>query len=427
MQGMTSMPGMLGMTGMTGMHGMHGMPGMPAMLPGMPLGMALPPGSGPAAVALKDAVGIGGCEAKGGTGTMGGKDGGMDAMLSEFMKSCKTEKDFKRMEKMMHDMADQMEKMAKAISGKNAGGAGAGAAQAMDPSAMMGMMGMMGLGMDPSMMAAMGGATPGKAAKNNGSGGQTTAKGEGDMMMQQMMMGMMGGGMQGGSQVDDKAKSQMQMYAAAADAQQTQYMQQYQFYQQMRAQEQQKKAKTETVEPSRFKENFRPMRLCKHLITLGFCRPGRDCTFAHNYDELHPASPDLPTDWKNESDSHGGTGALAEQGEVEESKVPDMRLKKKKEMCGRYSRGECSLGKICPFAHTESELGTVGLAVCGKVKTRLCVFWDASSQTAKGCIYGRNCNNAHGEWEIGTKRPPPELCPPMKRRRDGESVIAGRD
>lgn len=40
---------------------------------------------------------------------------------------------------------------------------------------------------------------------------------------------------------------------------------------------------------------------------------------------------------------------------------------------------------------------------------------------------GKNCNNAHGEREIGTKRPPPELCPPMKRRRDGESVIRGRD
>ncbi|CAE8739817.1 unnamed protein product, partial [Polarella glacialis] len=121
------------------------------------------------------------------------------------------------------------------------------------------------------------------------------------------------------------------------------------------------------------------------------------------------------------------TGALSEQGEIPESQVPDMRLKKKKEMCGRFSRGECSLGKICPFAHTEAELGTIGLSVCGKVKTRLCVFWDPATQTAKGCIYGRNCNNAHGEREIGTKRPPPELAPPMKRRRDGESVIRGRD
>lgn len=219
--------------------------------------------------------------------------------------------------------------------------------------------------------------------------------------------------------------TQMEMWAAAAAAQQTQYMQQYQFYQQLRAQEVQRRAKTATTAPSRFKENFRPMRICKHLVTLGTCRQGADCTFAHNYDELHPASPDVPKEWK-EADTSGETGALAVQGEVEESKVPDMRLKKKKEMCGRFSRGECSLGKICPFAHTEAELGTVGLAVCGKVKTRLCVFWDASSGTATGCIYGANCNNAHGEWEIGTKRPPPELAPPMKRRREGESVIAKR-
>jgi len=165
------------------------------------------------------------------------------------------------------------------------------------------------------------------------------------------------------------------------------------------------------------------MRICKHLFTFGICRQGAECTFGHTYDELHPASPDLPDVPKDEVQ----TTALAEQTEVPESAVPDMRLKKKKEMCGRYSRGECFLGKICPFAHSEDQLGTVGLAVCGKVKTRLCVFWDAKTQTAKGCIYGSNCNNAHGDHEIGMKRPPPELAPPMKRRKDGQSVIAGKD
>lgn len=209
--------------------------------------------------------------------------------------------------------------------------------------------------------------------------------------------------------------------AAAQSAQQMQYMQQYQFYQQLQKQEQEKRAKTQSAQPLRFKEGFRPMRLCKPLLTVGFCRQGQDCTFAHTYEELHPASPDVPDNFAKEE------GAAADQGDIPESQVPDMRLKKKKEMCGRFSRGECSLGKICPFAHTESELGTIGLSVCGKVKTRLCVFWDPVTKTAKGCIYGKNCNNAHGEREIGTKRPPPELCPPMKRRRDGESVIRGRD
>lgn len=214
------------------------------------------------------------------------------------------------------------------------------------------------------------------------------------------------------------------MWAAAAAAQQQQYLQQYQFHQQIEQQNKQanEKHKAEAVSEatSRFKDNFRPMRICKHLITFGICRQGQECTFGHTYDELHPASPDCPQAPEAE------TSALSQQGEVPESSVPDMRLKKKKEMCGRFSRGECSLGKICPFAHSEDQLGTVGLAVCGKVKTRLCLFWDEKTQLAKGCIYGKNCNNAHGEWEIGMKRPPPELAPPMNRRKEGGSVIAGR-
>eukprot|EP00928_Gymnodinium_smaydae_P042907 TRINITY_DN28850_c0_g1_i1.p1 TRINITY_DN28850_c0_g1~~TRINITY_DN28850_c0_g1_i1.p1 ORF type:complete len:462 (-),score=66.89 TRINITY_DN28850_c0_g1_i1:34-1419(-) len=316
--------------------------------------------------------------------------------------------DVNKLESMMNAMADQIEGMLKMMGGKGGGLPG------MDPMAMMMSMGA-GEMPDPAKMAAM----MGKKSSNKKAGSK---KGDDSMSATDSAGASAGAGVKNKS---DAEKAQMQIWAAAADAQQTQYLQQYQFYQQMRAQDEQNKAKVAAPEVSRFKENFRPMRLCKHLIMLGICRPGRDCTFAHTFDELHPASPDLPDDFNKESEPVA-TGALAEQGEVEESRVPDMRLKKKKEMCGRYSRGECSLGKICPFAHTESELGTVGLAVCGKVKTRLCVFWDAATGSAKGCIYGKNCNNAHGEWEIGTKRPPPELCPPMKRRRDGESVIAGR-
>jgi len=276
----------------------------------------------------------------------------------------------------------------------------------MDPARMQQMMG----GMDPSKM---GGMDPSKMGGPQGRGSTAPSATPGKP-----------GGAGPGSGSASADEGQIQIFAATQSAQQMQYMQQFQFYQQLQVQEVQRRAKTQAQLPSRFKENFRPMRLCKHLLTLGFCRQGHDCTFGHTYDELHPASPDLPKDWVNPS---AGTSMLAEQGEIPESQVPDMRLKKKKEMCGRFSRGECSLGKICPFAHTEAELGTIGLSVCGKVKTRLCVFWDPSTQTAKGCIYGSNCNNAHGEREIGTKRPPPELAPPVKRRREGESVIAGRD
>lgn len=228
-----------------------------------------------------------------------------------------------------------------------------------------------------------------------------------------------------GQPVADVDEGRMALMRANASAQEMQYMQQFQFYQQLQVQEAQRRKKEDKSMPSRFKEGFRPMRLCKHLLTMGFCKQSHECTFGHVYEELHPASPDLPRDYVNPSSS---TNSLCEQGEIPESQVPDMRLKKKKEMCGRHSRGECSLGKICPFAHSEAELGTIGLSVCGKVKTRLCVFWDPKTQNAKGCIYGRSCNNAHGEREIGTKRPPPELAPPTKRpRRDGESVIAGKD
>mmetsp|Transcript_52069 Transcript_52069/g.123976 ORF Transcript_52069/g.123976 Transcript_52069/m.123976 type:complete len:410 (+) Transcript_52069:27-1256(+) len=215
---------------------------------------------------------------------------------------------------------------------------------------------------------------------------------------------------------------QSQIFAAAVQAQQAQYLQQYQFLEQMQAQESKNSSSSSSFDkPSRFKDNYRPMRLCKHLLTLGSCRQAGECTFAHSFDELHPASPDLP---KVDS-SATSNPAPAEPEDIPESSIPDVRLKKKREMCGRFSRGECSLGKVCPFAHSEEELGKVGLVVCGKVKTRLCTFWAAGHP--EKCIYGSRCNNAHGEREIGTKRPPPEVGPPMKRRREGESVIAGKD
>lgn len=217
------------------------------------------------------------------------------------------------------------------------------------------------------------------------------------------------------------------LHAAAAQAQQAQMLQQLQFWQQMRMHEAQRSAKSAggsgqgplalalMQSSTRFKDSFRPMRICKHLVTLGFCRQGEQCTFAHTFEELHLSSPDLP------KDDRSGTSALAEMGlnntsGTEESKMPDLRLKKKKELCDRFKKGLCSLGKVCAFAHGEEELGTVGLAVCGKVKTQICKNWEAGR-----CIYGAYCNNAHGEQELGTKRPPPELAPPMKRNRREES------
>lgn len=223
---------------------------------------------------------------------------------------------------------------------------------------------------------------------------------------------------------DASAVDPMSIYQATASAQEMQYLLQFQFYQQLQVQEAQRRQKDQVQVQSRFKEGFRPMRLCKHLLLMGMCQQGANCTFGHVYEELHPASPDIPRDF---AASSGSTSLLAEQGETTNSNVPDMRLKKKKEMCIRFSRGECSLAKICPFAHSQSELGTIALSVCGKVKTRLCVFWEPDLKSAKGCIYGRNCNNAHGEQEIGTRRPAPEVAPPVKRRREGEPAVMSED
>lgn len=228
---------------------------------------------------------------------------------------------------------------------------------------------------------------------------------------------------------DQGAQHSMAVYAATAQAQQAQYLQQFQFWQQMRAHEAQRTAgraagaaataaSALSQSSTRFKDNFRPMRFCKHLVTMGFCRQGETCTFAHTFEELHLSSPDLPR-----LDAQGSTSALAELSALSSSvtaagdpnALPDLRLKKKKELCGRFMRGHCSLGKVCSFAHGEDELNTVGLAVCGKVKTQLCRNWEVGR-----CHYGANCNNAHGELEIGTKRPPPELAPPSKRRKEDE-------
>lgn len=205
---------------------------------------------------------------------------------------------------------------------------------------------------------------------------------------------------------------------AAREAQQAQYLQQAQFYQQLREEDAAKmKARVaksadawgEGEEDSRFKGNFRPLRLCKHFTTAG-CWRGADCTYAHTLEELHPASPDMPRQ------DLAVAAPAAEPGRIDASQIPDVRMKKKREMCHKFQNNECVLGRACPFAHHENELGTVELVITDKVKTRICKFWECGK-----CIFATNCVNAHGEKEIGTKRPA-FMTPPMKKRRADESV-----
>jgi len=205
--------------------------------------------------------------------------------------------------------------------------------------------------------------------------------------------------------------------AAMSAASEAQQAQQSQFYEAMKAHEMEKLQKSgyyQSNQPERFKDGYRPLRMCKHYKT-DQCWRGQECTYAHNLEELHPASPDLPRVEVKE------TNALAEQQKVEDS-APDVRLKKKKELCNKWKNGQdCVLGRACPYAHGEKELGTVELVVCGRVKTRICKFWTTGS-----CMFLGNCVNAHGEKELGTKRPD-FMTPPMKKRREGESIDEFRE
>lgn len=203
---------------------------------------------------------------------------------------------------------------------------------------------------------------------------------------------------------------------AAQQAEQAQYVQQYQFWKQMKLQEAQEarasRAAGKGHASSRFRDDYRPMWLCKYMSTRGVCHKEDKCTFAHSIDELHIMSPVLP-----KMDGADDTALLAEQGADELNEQPDLQMKKKRDLCTQFDLGECLLGKLCPFAHGEKEIGSVGLAVSGNVKTQICQRWRDGK-----CLYGKLCNRAHGAHEIGLKRPPPELTKSNKRQK-GESVF----
>jgi len=202
-------------------------------------------------------------------------------------------------------------------------------------------------------------------------------------------------------------EQQIALQQATTAAQQTQFLHQHPSNSQWRVFETQRLAKGQAAGelPTRFKDGFRPMQLCKKLFKFGACLRGNECTFAHAQDELHPASADLTN-----TEDAARTEALSHQpGPSFENTEPTMRMKKKREMCHRMSNGGCLLGKKCMFAHAEDELGSVALVITDRVKTQICRFWESGK-----CIYGRYCVNAHGVDEIGKLKPPEEFCPPSK-------------
>merc|ERR1712046_173108 len=104
-------------------------------------------------------------------------------------------------------------------------------------------------------------------------------------------------------------------------------MQQVQFLQQVRAANNQAESKKE----SRFKDDYKPFRMCKQF-SQGECFQGDRCIYAHSFQELHPASPDLP---KNEQGSVDALSEMKPQPQQEES-APNMRLRKKRDLCKKF-------------------------------------------------------------------------------------------
>jgi len=206
------------------------------------------------------------------------------------------------------------------------------------------------------------------------------------------------------------------VFDAVFAAQQAQYIRQLEFMNSMRAQNVSNNLIGHPTGPlyeCRFADDFRPLQYCKKFYSAEGCYRGTQCTYAHCFEELHPNVQELQ---KNGA----GDAMGAEQDMDEASKsVPDMKMKRKKEICKKWKRdGECLVGKHCPFAHGEHEIGTVELVVMEQVKIKICKFWKEDK-----CIYGKRCINAHGPEELGMKKPAFRM--PMqsnKKRREGESV-----
>lgn len=209
---------------------------------------------------------------------------------------------------------------------------------------------------------------------------------------------------------------------AAQEAEQHQLLQQYQFHTQMRLHEAAVAAQLRVDQPtsSRFKNDYRPMWMCKYMQLKGVCDRGDKCTFAHSLDELHMCSPNLP-----KIEGVDQTSLLADHGGKvwdDLSAPPELKLKKRVDLCDQWKQNKCLLGSVCQFAHGEHEIGTISLAVSGVVKTQICQSWKSGR-----CLYGSLCNRAHGEHEIGRKRPPPELTQSNSKKLRGTGSVFKSD
>lgn len=208
---------------------------------------------------------------------------------------------------------------------------------------------------------------------------------------------------------------QLAVQNAIFEAQVTQYLKQLQFYeQQMRTERRQGTSN----QPSRFTEDYRPVKFCSQIVTFGTCRRGEKCTFAHTFEELHPAVADELASREGLDD----TSALAEHSATETPEQAPMKIREKREMCRSWARGECLLGRRCQDAHKAEELFTSDLVYSVPVKRGLCSHWLVGR-----CIFGRGCLNAHGEHEIGTPKPDKILTPGARKREAPAGVEGAED
>eukprot|EP00929_Paragymnodinium_shiwhaense_P035897 TRINITY_DN19315_c0_g2_i1.p1 TRINITY_DN19315_c0_g2~~TRINITY_DN19315_c0_g2_i1.p1 ORF type:complete len:483 (+),score=109.66 TRINITY_DN19315_c0_g2_i1:72-1520(+) len=198
-----------------------------------------------------------------------------------------------------------------------------------------------------------------------------------------------------------------------AMAQQAMLAQQQQFQMQMRLYQSEINAKSGST-LARFKEGYRPMKLCRLLQESGGCYRGDNCTFAHAWDELHPASKEFTEARKS--------AALAQQ-ELPSclNADPPLKMRTKRDMCMRYKSGQCLLEKICPYAHHENELNMVSMVTTeDRVKRIFCKHWENTGR----CNFGDWCVNAHGKDQIGKMKPPEEYCGVKKNKKEEEAEQA---
>merc|ERR1719424_819519 len=109
------------------------------------------------------------------------------------------------------------------------------------------------------------------------------------------------------------------VHDAVVATQQAQYLQQVQFLQQVKAHDDnanQPDPVTALTTPSpycRFNDDYRAFKMCR-FFGKAECMQGRRCIYAHCYEELHPASPDMP-DLPETEDVTLNWGALSVQSE----------------------------------------------------------------------------------------------------------------